>query len=239
MATEAVFLDGLKLAAENGDVVAMFYLGRAYEEMEGIPHDYGASMKWYRAAAERRSGPAAWSAGRLYEMGHGTATDFAEAQRSYRRALKLGFRRTALTHVYVRWLPGSQSLSLAPQPPGSLHTNEPTAEEMRLLWDAGLTGRLELQGGRSGQFGLPARVLVVMQKQVDKEVELEASEEGTVIYLQRDDHWEKLPPGAKTVKRKLRVGPQLPERPDITLVSEEREGGGVLGGSAFGWKRSY
>jgi hypothetical protein len=234
------FLDGLKSAAANGDVVAMFYLGRAYEEMEGIPHDYGASMKWYRAAAERRSGPAAWSAGRLYEMGRGTATDFAEAQRWYRRALELGFRRTALTHVYLRWFPGPEFLSLTPQPPESLlHRYEPTAEEMRLLWDAGLTGHLELRGGRSGQFGLPARVLVVMQKQVNKEVELEVPEEGTVIYVQRDDHWEKLPPGAKTVKRKLRVVPQLPERPDITLVSEEREGGGVLGGSAFGWKRSY
>jgi hypothetical protein len=172
-------------------------------------------------------------------MGRGTATDLAEAQRWYRRALELGFRRTALTHVYLRWLPGSQSLSLAPQPPGSLFTNEPTAEEMRLLRDAGLTGRLELQGGQSGQFGLPARVLLVLQRQVDEEVALEAPEEGTVIYLQRDERWEKLPPEAKTVNRKLRVGPQLPERPDITLVSEEREGGGVLGGSAFGWKRSY
>lgn len=232
----AGLLDELKSAAENGDVAAMFYLGRAYEEIEGIPHDYGVAMKWYRTAERHRSGPAAWSAGRLYEMGRGTAVDLPEAQRWYRRALELGFRRTALTHVYLRWVPGSQllSLTLIPTP---FHASEPNAEEIRLLRDAGLGGRLDLQGSRSGQFGLPARVLVVMQKQVDGAVELEVPEEGTVIYVQRGDHWEKLPPEAKTVKRKLRLEPQWPERPDITIVSEELEGGGIVGGSAFGWKQ--
>jgi TPR repeat protein len=64
-----VLLNELKSEAARGDVAAMFYLGRAYEEMTSIPHDYDEAIRWYRLAAESGSGPSAWSLGRLYEGG--------------------------------------------------------------------------------------------------------------------------------------------------------------------------
>ena len=43
----------LNASAEGGDAVAMFWLGRWYEEVQGVPHDYAQAMRWYREA--RRS----------------------------------------------------------------------------------------------------------------------------------------------------------------------------------------
>ena len=228
-------INELKSKAANGDVSAMFYLGRTYEEVKGIPHDYVEAMKWYRLAAEKGSGPASWSIGRLFEMGKGVDTDLLEAQRCYRQALKLGFRRTSLTKIFVRWFPGPQPL-LLDAAPSSLGSTVPNTEELILLRSAGLRGRLTVQGSQLGHFGLSARVLIVAQRRLDQEVTLEIPEEGTVIYLQRDSSWEKLPAGTPTGKRLLRLGPQ-PENPDFTIVMEELEGGGEQGGGAFSWTR--
>ena len=231
----AGYVDELKLQAARGDVTAMFYLGRTYEEVKGIPHDYVEAMKWYRLAAERRSGPASWSIGRLFEMGEGKSVDVSEAQRWYRRAVELGFRRTALTQMYLHWFPGPEPLFLDSTSPSS-STTAPTSAELDLLRAAGVTGRLELRGARPGHFGLPARVLLIAQRRVSQETTVEVPEEGTVIYLQRDSSWEKLPGGIKTLQRKLVIGPQS-DRPDVTVVMEELEGGGMQGGMAFSWPK--
>lgn len=223
------FLIGLKSAAGAGDGTAMFYLGRVWEEMEGFPHDYAQAMEWYRKAAESSSGPGAWSLGRLYEFGRGAAADPAEAQRWYKRALELGFRRTALTQIFLRWTPGDTPLSEV----GDSRQLHP--EELRLLREAGLKGQVELQGLRPGHSGLPARVIVVASRPVLTESDLAIPFEGFLIHIQREGDWQTLPAGAKASTRKLKIGPQK-DHPENTQAAEELEGSmGLQGGLAFSW----
>ena len=110
------FVASLRQTAEAGDRVSMFWLGRSLEDVKGVPHDYAQAQQWYRMAADKGLGVAAWSLGRLFELGRGTAPDFDEAQKWYRKADELGFRRTALTMIQIRWVPGSQELEYQPVP---------------------------------------------------------------------------------------------------------------------------
>jgi TPR repeat protein len=39
--------------AENGDVIAQYYLGDLYDKAKGVPQDYTEATKWYRRSAEQ------------------------------------------------------------------------------------------------------------------------------------------------------------------------------------------
>ena len=231
----------LTASAEGGDAVAMFWLGRSYEEVEGVPHDYGQAMRWYREAAEHEIGIAAWSAGRLHEMGRGTALDSEEAQRWYKKAAELGFRRTALTVVKLRWYPGPGALEYQGVPEALRNPmaflNRPapdlTPEELETLRKEGLRGRLVWDGSQPGLFGLPARVILVAQKQVTKEARLRLPFDGTTYYVQKDDGWQRL--GSEELTgRTARV---RAETPSTTSVTIEMEDGGTQGGFTWNWER--
>lgn len=240
----------LRESAEAGDAISMFWLGRSLEEVKGIPHDYTQAMRWYRKAADTGLGVAAWSIGRLHEMGRGTSQDFTEAQRWYMKAAELGFRRTALTVIRIRWLPGPQDLEYEPAPddlrnprpqlsPDMAYLNRPTPEinsaELEILRKSGLRGRLEWQGGDPGMFGLPARVILIAQRRVAAEVRLLVPQEGSVIYTQNRETWERLGSG-RLAERSLRIHPQSPEVPWITSVTIELEDGGTQGGAGWVWQ---
>ena len=241
----------LRASAEAGDAISMFWLGRSLEEVQGVPHDYTQAMHWYRKAADTGLGVAAWSIGRLHEMGRGTSQDFDEAQRWYLKAAELGFRRTALTVIKIRWFPGPQNLEYEPVPddlrnprlqpsPDMAYLNRPTPDinsaELETLRKSGLRGRLVWQGGDPGMFGLPARVILIAQRRVAAEVRLLVPQEGSVIYAQNRETWERFG-GGRLAERSLRIHPQSPEVPWITSVTIELEGGGTQGTSGWVWER--
>jgi hypothetical protein len=246
------YLDALRAPAEGGDPVAMFWLGRSYEEVAGIPHDYPRALEWYRKAADKKVGVAAWSIGRLYDMGRGVPQDSAEAQTWYARALELGFRRTALAIVRVRWYPGSEDLTYEPVPE-PLRTLPPSVSpelaflsrrlpidlspaELDLLRNAGIRGRLVWQGGEPGLFGLPARLILIAQRPALEEVRLAVPLEGSLLYVQQGDGWQRLGE-ARPARRTIRLYPQAPDMPWQTGISLELEDGGTSGGSGWSWER--
>jgi hypothetical protein len=246
------YLDALRAPAGSGDAAAMFWLGRSYEEVSAVPHDYPLALDWYGKAAARGFGVAAWSLGRLHEMGRGVPPDTAEARKWYARAAELGFRRTALTIVRLRWYPGSDDLAYEPVP-DSLRTPPPSPSpdrgfldrlsppglspaELDLLRQAGLRGRLVWQGGEPGLFGLPARLVLIAREPVREEVRLAVPLGGSLVYVQNDGAWQRLG-NAKTGARALRIYPQSPAMPSHTMISLEREDGGTSGGSGWSWLR--
>ncbi len=238
----------LRAAAEGGDAVAMFWLGRWLEEAEGVPHDYVEAMRWHREAADREVGVAAWSAGRLHEMGRGAPQAPDESQRWYRKAADLGFRRTALTVIKLRWFPGPGALEYegvpealrTPPPPASselafLSRPAPdlTAEELDTLRKEGVCGRLVWQGSEPGLFGLPARVILIAQKQVAAETRLPLPFEGSTLYVQKDGEWQHF----GSDKLAARAALIRAETPSVTSVTIEVEDGGTQGGYAWNWDR--
>ena len=227
----------LREDAAAGDVSAMFYLGRAYEEMKGITHDYAESLKWYEAAAQHGSGPAEWSVGCLYERGRGVEADDSQAQMWFQRAASSGYRRTALSRSYVRWYPAPVPL-VQTGPPPMLPNLQLTPDDLSLLKKANLTGRLEVQGGGYGDgCGIPTRIIVIAQTEIHDEVVLALPTSGTVIYVQRGAEWTKLPADAQTGERKLRLAPQDAQHLNYTIETVELEEGGESGGGAFSWRR--
>jgi hypothetical protein len=241
----------LRTEAEAGGVTAMFWLGRALEEVEGVRHDYAEAYVWYTRAAEKGSGPAAWSAGRMHEMGRGRSLDLQEAMRWYEKAAALGFRRTALTILFLTWMPGPEELRYEglPEPmrtlsphssPERAYLDRPVPElqpdELELLKKAGLRGRLRWQGGEPGLFGLPARVVLIARRPVEGDVRLALSVEGTLFYVQRDEDWQRLGAGAAG-ERAVRLAPQSPQEVWATSYMVEREEGGLQGGTGWHWRR--
>jgi hypothetical protein len=246
------YLDALRAPAEGGDPVAMFWLGRSYEEVAGIPHDYAQALGWYRRAADRKLGVAAWSIGRLYEMGRGVPRDPGEAQTWYAKAVGLGFRRTALSLVRIRWYPGSEDLTYEPVPE-PLRTPPPSPSpemsflnrlsppdlspsELGVLRKAGIRGRLVWQGGEPGLFGLPARLILIAQRPALEEVRLAVPVGGSLLYVQQGDGWQRLGE-AKPAGRTIRLYPQAPDMPWQTGISLELEDSGTSGGSGWSWER--
>ena len=69
----------LKEQAANGDAVAQYYLGNAYETGKGVPQDNTQDAIWFRKAAEQGLADAQAELGADYALGQGVPQDFAEA----------------------------------------------------------------------------------------------------------------------------------------------------------------
>ncbi|MEO8595928.1 MAG: tetratricopeptide repeat protein [Candidatus Solibacter sp.] len=242
----------LRTSAEAGEAVSMFWLGRSLEELKGVPHNSAEAMRWYEKAADAGVGVAAWSLGRVYEMGRGTPPNLTQARKWYTKADELGFHRTALTVIKVRWFPGTGDLEYEPAPaslqnpvplpsPEMAFLNKPapnvTPDEVDLLRVAGLRGRLVWSGGDPGMFGLPARLILIAQKAVTNEVSLPLPSQGSIIYVQNDAKWETFGTG-EPAKRSIHLQPQSPDVPWITGVTVELEEGGTQGGTGWVWQRN-
>ena len=88
--------------AEVGLVTAQYYLGRMYQNGEGVLRNYAEAIKWYRRAAEAGgASPQTLSAylfrpraqselGRMYANGKGVLQDYVAAARWYRLAAEAG-----------------------------------------------------------------------------------------------------------------------------------------------------
>ena len=241
----------LRKAAEAGDRVSMFWLGRWLEEVQSIPHDYPEAMRWYRESADRGLGIAGWSLGRLHEMGRGTVIDDSEAQTWYTKAAELGFHRTALTIIKARWRPADGGglvyepipdsvRNPAPHPsPELAFFNRPvpdlTSADLDVLRNAGYGGRMTWQGSERGLFGVPARLILIAQRRVDSEIRLRVPMRGTLIYVQDSEgKWDRLGDGT-LADRVVRIHPQAPEALAYTSVTIELEDGGTQSTSGWNW----
>ncbi len=79
-----------RAAAEQGDVVAQYLLGLAYDTGEGVERDPREAMRWYRKAAEQGDAEAQYNLGLAYDIGEGVERDPREAMRWYRKAAEQG-----------------------------------------------------------------------------------------------------------------------------------------------------
>lgn len=68
-------LAGMKLRAEQGDVIAQFGLGAMYYHGTGVPQDYKQAFYWYEKAANQGNSDAQCALGMLYSDGEGVPRD--------------------------------------------------------------------------------------------------------------------------------------------------------------------
>ena len=80
----------MRNAAERGDALAQFSLGRAYEDGNGVPSDDEQAHLWYRKAADQRLPSAEFAVGMDYARGQGVQLDAEEAVKWIRRAATRG-----------------------------------------------------------------------------------------------------------------------------------------------------
>jgi TPR repeat protein len=78
-------------AAERGDVLAQFRLGRAFEDGDGVLPDDEQAHFWYRKAADQRLPSAEFAVGMDYSRGRGVQQDQEEAVQWVRRAATQGY----------------------------------------------------------------------------------------------------------------------------------------------------
>ena len=65
--------------AERGDASSQHFLGRMYENGEGVPRDFVEAAKWYRLAADQGHTGAQFYLGSLYASGDGVPQDYVQA----------------------------------------------------------------------------------------------------------------------------------------------------------------
>ena len=95
----------LRELAEQGDVMAQYKLGTAYEDGSCVPIDNEKAVFWYRKAAEQGNSSAQYSLGRMFDYGCGVPEDKQEAAIWYRKAAEQG-DGTAQNDLGVMYLTG-------------------------------------------------------------------------------------------------------------------------------------
>jgi hypothetical protein len=81
----------IKLAAEQGDPSAQYYLGRTYFQGSGSTLDQAAALKWIKNAAEGGLAEAQNYLGRMYLAGNGVEQNDNQAVEWYRKAAEQGY----------------------------------------------------------------------------------------------------------------------------------------------------
>ena len=66
-------------AAEQGDVLAEYTLGVAYNLGQGVPQDHAQAVVWHRKAAEQGNACGQYSLAVSYTLGQGVTQDYTEA----------------------------------------------------------------------------------------------------------------------------------------------------------------
>jgi len=138
-----------------------------------------------------------------------------------------------MEQIFVRWVTGTEDLLVKNfKIPGDKEINL-TQEEMLLLKESGMTGVLEIRGssGISRECN-PSRVVFIMHKLIDSPVELNLPDNNTIIYVQKDDGWQKLPNKALTLDRTIKFEVDK-TNPGLILDMSENESGARQGGSIF------
>jgi TPR repeat protein len=76
--------------ALQGNVDAMFQLGRCYDKGLGAPQDYTKAVEWYQKAAEQGHANAQNNLGNCYYYGNGVPQNYAKAVEWYQKAAEQG-----------------------------------------------------------------------------------------------------------------------------------------------------
>jgi hypothetical protein len=72
---DASALIWFRKAADQGEDVALFNLGLAYDKGDGVPRDSAQAAVWYRKAADKGNVAAQINLGSLYTSGEGVPKD--------------------------------------------------------------------------------------------------------------------------------------------------------------------
>jgi TPR repeat protein len=83
-------LDTARLAAENGDAQAQYFLGRLYAKGDGVPKDYAKAAEYFRQSAAQGYAWAQNNLGAFYAQGLGVPQDYSEAVKWFRKAADQG-----------------------------------------------------------------------------------------------------------------------------------------------------
>jgi TPR repeat protein len=81
-----------RLAAEQGNIIAMGDLGYCYMSGTGVERDYAEALKWLRRAVEHDERYAEAHLGEMYKNGWGVPQDDAEALKWFRRSADQEYR---------------------------------------------------------------------------------------------------------------------------------------------------
>ena len=81
---------GIEKAADAGNALAMFNLGRIYDEGRGTSRNAAEAVAWYRKAADAGNAGAMFNLGGMYDTGEGVPENHAEANAWYRKAADAG-----------------------------------------------------------------------------------------------------------------------------------------------------
>lgn len=80
----------LTKSARDGNVDAMYLLGRMFQYGEGVTKNYTEAMSWYQKAADKNNALAQLSLGFMYDLGQGVPQNFPEAYKWYMKSAKQG-----------------------------------------------------------------------------------------------------------------------------------------------------
>jgi FOG: TPR repeat, SEL1 subfamily len=76
---DAQALIWFRKAANQGEAVALFNLGLAYDKGDGVPKDSAQAAVWYRKAADKGNVFAQINLGSMYTRGEGVPKDYVLA----------------------------------------------------------------------------------------------------------------------------------------------------------------
>lgn len=79
-----------KLAAEQGDSLAQYFVGQMYRTGDGVENSSEKALRWYRKAADQGNRPALYNLGWMYETGEGVPRNLDEAISWYEKAAQQG-----------------------------------------------------------------------------------------------------------------------------------------------------
>jgi hypothetical protein len=134
--------------------------------------------------------------------------------------------------IFVQWKPGTGKLITR-----ALKNIELTQPEIAVLTSQRVAGTLTVVGsqvhGQHNDANNQTRIVIVMQHQIDRPVELHQPLMNAV-YLQLNDEWKLLPAGTKTNDRLIRLEPS-PQGADQTMYWFQLPDGAHQGGNAFIW----
>lgn len=92
-------LTRLQTAAEGGDAVAAWKLGKIYAEGVEVEQDWSQAVKWFRMSAQAGNSEGEYQFGLLFEKGNGVPQDWGQAVGWYLKAAERG-------HADAQWKMG-------------------------------------------------------------------------------------------------------------------------------------
>jgi len=98
-------VEGLREAAERGDVYSQFRLGQMYYEGRGVARNDSEAAKWFAKAATQEHAEAQYILASMVEKGAGVKKSDEDAFRLYLQAATQGHERASVILEAEKWTP--------------------------------------------------------------------------------------------------------------------------------------